>query len=135
MARIPRSSPSWREKTFCQLILRLPVRPGIHFFEGGIYFRCGSSVEESALHPTPEYSETPLLLEYAGRDHTGRGHNRSNDIHVLWQWNAAESEWRELARVLSRGPEWFHHLAPIVRRELHAQPVALSSGIRSGLTG
>lgn len=81
-------------------------------------FRCGSHVELSDLRPTPEYPETPLLLEYAGNDRSGRGHRRSRDIHILWRLNAERGEFEELARCLSQGSEWFDHMAPIARREI-----------------
>lgn len=119
----------------------MPTRPGIHFFEGR-FFRCGALVDECDLRPTPDYPLVPLLLEFAGNDRTGRGHNRSNDIHVLWRFNAASDDFEELARVFSQGPEWFFGLVPIVKRELHAPPVkyvelagAVSSRVLAMLDG
>jgi len=101
----------------------VPHRPTIKGFEGK-FFRTGSRVELADLHPTDEYPLVPLLIEYAGNDRTGRGHRRSNDIHVLWRFDAARSDWDEIARVLSQGPEWVSHLAPIARREMETgQPV------------
>jgi hypothetical protein len=85
--------------------------------------RCGSRVEAGALRPTADYPEVPLLIEYAGNDASGRGHNRSNDIHVLWRYECEAGEWVELARLLSRGPEWISDMVPIVQRELRPVPV------------
>jgi hypothetical protein len=86
--------------------------------------RCGSRVDAGALRPTVDYPEVPLLIEYAGNDASGRGHNRSNDIHVLWRYESEAGEWVELARLLSRGPEWISDMVPIVQRELRgAAPI------------
>jgi hypothetical protein len=127
--RIPCTSLSRKEKTYAQLVLRA-TRSGLRRFEGGVYFRCGSTVEESALHPEG-YPETPLIIEYAGSDRAGGMHYRPNgygrkvyrDIHILWRFDAARGEWDQLARVLSQGPEWVDDIAAIVRREIAAPPV------------
>ena len=119
--RIPHSSPSRGVRSYAQLILSVPRQPRLHIFDGRVYFRTGSRIEENELRPTPEYPAVPLLLEYAGNDRKGWGHNRSRDIRVLWRWNEARREWDELARILTQGTEWFHHLAPLVRRELAEQ--------------
>ncbi len=110
---IPRTAPRRAERTYALLILR--PSPRLKIFEG-VFLRTGSVIEQAALRPTPHYPEIPLLIEFAGRDGGGRGHNRSRDIHVLWRFVAGE--WEEIARILSQGSEWFDHLAPIVRREL-----------------
>jgi hypothetical protein len=122
--RIPHSSPSrQREKTYAQLILRISRRLSI--FEGG-HFRTGVLIDERDLHPAADYPATPLLIEYAGtdgtkaRDGSGWGHKRLSSVHILWRWDAERKDWEELARTRSYGPEWFHSLAPIVRRELAA---------------
>ena len=122
--RIPHSSPSRREKSYAKLILR--VSRSIPVFEG-TFFRTGSLVDETKLRPTEEYPETPLLIEFAGtdgtkaRDSTGCGHRRLSSIHILWRFDRDQKTWEELARVRSYGGgEWFHHMAPIVKRELAA---------------
>lgn len=115
--RIPSSSPSRRERTYAQLILRVFPRRQVGAFEG-VMLRCGSRIDETALWPAPDYPETPLLVEYAGSDRSGRGHNRSNDVHVLWKYDAAGQDWIEIARVISQGPEWVMHLLPIVQQLL-----------------
>lgn len=116
--RIPRTCPSRGERTWAQLIERVPRRARIQIFPGRVYFRTGAQVDERELRPTPSWPATPLLLEYAGSDRTGRGHNRSNYIHVLWRFDAKRAEFREIARCVTQGPEWFAHLAPIARREI-----------------
>jgi hypothetical protein len=110
---IPRTASRRTERTYALLILR--PAPRLRIFEG-TFLKTGSMVEETALRPSPHYPEIPLVLEFAGTDGSGRGHNRSRDIHVLWRYVAGE--WEEIARTLSEGSEWFDHLAPIVRREL-----------------
>lgn len=115
--RIPRSSPSRGERSYAQLILRVLHHPRVRFFDGPL-FRCGQLVDESELRPTPDAPLAPLLIEYAGNDRSGWGHRRSNDIHILWRYDAARADWVEIARTLSQGPEWKWNLAPIVRREL-----------------
>lgn len=86
-------------------------------FEGRL-FRCGMRVAVSDLRPTVDYPEVPLLIEYAGNDASGSGHNRSNDIHLLWRYEAGA--WVQLARVASQGCEWVFDILPIVQRELAA---------------
>jgi hypothetical protein len=113
MPVIPRTAPRRGERTYALLVLR--QSPRLKIFEG-VLLKTGRAVEESALRPTPHYPEIPLLIEFAGNDGSGRGHNRSRDIHILWRY--AGGEWEEIARSLSQGSEWFDHLAPIVRREL-----------------
>ncbi len=53
-------------------------------------------------------------MEFVGSDGTGRGHNRSRDLHVLWRYDRDRQEWEEVTRILSHGSEWFDYLAPIV---------------------
>lgn len=101
------------------LVLRAFPRASVCAFEGTLQ-RTGSRVPEASLWPTPEYPETPLLIEYAGHDRSGRGHRRSNDLHVLWRYDPELGIWIELARVWSQGPEWYHHLLPIVLAQLRA---------------
>lgn len=85
-------------------------------FEGRT-FKCGSTVEYSQLHPDPGYPEKPLLLEFAGSDRTGRGHNRSNHVYVLWRFEP-DRGWVEIARVLSKCRDWVCHMRAIALREL-----------------
>jgi hypothetical protein len=115
---IPRSNPGRRERTYAQLILSVH-RTRLMPFDG-TFFRTGAQVDEEALHPTPGYPELPLVIEFAGSTGTGRGHNRSPDVHVLWQYSAGA--WNELARVTSQGPEWIPHMLPIVEQLLVALP-------------
>jgi len=127
--RIPRTSESRRERTYAQLVLRVTRVNGRADFEGPL-FRCGADIDEAALHPTPEYPEIPLLIEFAGQDRAGRLHRRADGyggrqyryLHLLWSWNAKRGDWEEVARIVSEGAEWLHDLAPIVRRLIASPP-------------
>jgi hypothetical protein len=118
--RIPRTCVDKRQQTYVQLIHRLKSHSAIPF-EGRL-LKTGSQIEEADLRPAPDWPEIPVLIEYAGNDRSGRGHNRSNDLHVLWRYDWAGHEWIEIARVTSQGPEWLCHLMPIIRSELNARP-------------
>jgi hypothetical protein len=115
--RIPRTCPDRKQLTWALLIARVfpRARNSFQIFEG-THLRPGSRVHEADLRPTPDHPETPLLIEYAGNDRTGRGHNRSNDIHVLWKYEI--NGWVELARVTSQGPEWVTHLMPMALKHM-----------------
>lgn len=132
--RIPHSSIAGRgQLTYALLIGR--VFPGaknaFQAFEGTRY-KPGARIPEAALHPTDEYPLVPIVIEYAGNDRTGRGHNRSNDVHVLWKFQAAE--WIELARVTSQGPEWVVHLMPFVLDHVRGSAVAGEAEIAGRVT-
>lgn len=105
-----------RELTYAKLLCRVhPERVMANAFEG-VLLKPGSKIEHSALWPDEGYPEKPILLEYAGSDHSGRGHNRSNQIHILWRY---ENEgWSEIARTSSVGAEWIPHMISIALREL-----------------
>lgn len=109
-----------RTPAYSLLVRRIPRRGQI--FDGR-FLRAGSHVEESALWPDPRYPQIPLLIEFAGTEYGGgignnRGHNRAPDVHVLWRYSAPRHEFDEIARTASHGAEWFHHLRPIVEREI-----------------
>lgn len=123
MPTIPRSCSSRRALTFARLLLRVYPRRDFNAFEG-MLLKPGAVIEESALWPTEEYPRTPLLLEYAGNDCSGRGHNRSNDIYILWRYCRAAGKWNEIARCVSQGAEWMHHMKAIAIAELGREGVA-----------
>jgi len=115
--RIPRSRLTRRDTTYAKLLLRVyPRRTMANAFEG-VLLKPGSLIDETALWPEPEYPSTPLLLEYAGNDHTGRGHRRSNDIYLLWKYDR-ERGWVELVRCTSQGADWIEHMKAIALLEL-----------------
>lgn len=83
----------------------------------GTFLRSGSAVDEAKLRPAPEWPETPLLIEFAGKAAPGRD---AADVHILWRWSESAGQFEEIARVFSQGNEWFYHLAPVVRRLLNS---------------
>jgi hypothetical protein len=97
-------------------------------FDGPL-FRPGSWIEESQLWPTPHSPVYPLLLEWAsttGLQANGkpaRGHNRSQDVHVLWRYDRPARQFCEIIRILSEGPEWYESIAPIVARWIVRPPI------------
>lgn len=125
--RIPHTAPNRREQTYAQLVKRVNIRGPLPF-EGKL-FRTGKAVELAELRPTDEWPETPLLIEYAGKDRTGwRRGRKCNDIHILWRLKpaagaAAEPEWLEITSIKSQGPEWHTHMQQSVLIELRAAPV------------
>lgn len=119
---IPHNAVSRRELTYAKLLRRVhPDRTMPNAFEG-TYLKPGSRVEISALRPSDDYPETPLLLELAGSDHTGRGHHRSNQIYILWRFR--RGEWVEVVRTLSKGAEWIPTIRAVALRELGGPPPA-----------
>jgi hypothetical protein len=84
-------------------------------FEGKL-LKPGARLEYSSLWPDPRYPRKPVLLEFAGSDHSGRGHNRGSQIYILWRLEG--ENWVEIARSLSVGGEWIAVLMPIALREL-----------------
>jgi hypothetical protein len=119
--RIPRTAQRRSERTFARLIICPSASQSPRMFDGPI-FKTGSWIEESQLWPTPQCPVYPLLLEFAGvtglqaNGQPSRGHNRSQDIHVLWRYDRASRQFCEIRRVLSEGPEWYAEIAPIVAR-------------------
>jgi hypothetical protein len=115
---IPRTSDSRGEFTYARVLWRVhPDRTMANAFEG-VLLKPGSVVEDSALWPDARYPARPLLLEFAGSDRTGRGHNRSNQIYILWRFEPDQWQWVEIARVFTQGAEWVPMLLPLALREL-----------------
>jgi hypothetical protein len=133
---IPRTASNRRELTYAKLLWRVhPDRTMVNAFEGAL-FKPGSRVEYSALWPNDRYPETPLLLEFAGSDYSGHGHNRSNQIHVLWRFDTDGLVWEEIARTLSQDAGWIMNLIPIALRELGgpaAVDAALAADVSAGV--
>jgi hypothetical protein len=103
-------------------------------FEGKL-LKPGTLIDEAELWPTPEYPETPLLLEYAGNDHTGRGHRRSNDIYLLWRFDRARRCWVELIRATCQGADWIEQLKPIAFAELGRALAPPDPNAAAGISG
>lgn len=116
---IPNSRLSRSEMGYAKLLLRVYPRRtnGLDPFDGQL-LKPGAIVEQAELWPTQEYPPVPLLLEYAGSDQSGRGHKRSNSIHILWRFELVRSEWTEVARAVSQGDDWRAYLVPIAFAEI-----------------
>jgi hypothetical protein len=103
-------------------------------YEGKL-LRPGAVIDEADLWPTSEYPEIPILLEYAGNDRTGRGHNRSNDIYLLWRYDRANATWVELIRAKSQNADWVEHLKPVAIAELRRTQAPADANAARGVTG
>jgi len=105
-------------------------------FEGKL-FKPGAPIDVAELWPTDEYPAIPLLLEYAGNDHTGRGSRRSNDIYLLWKLERDElgSRWIELARCLTQSADWIDQVRPIAMRELARTAPAFDPSTAADISG
>jgi hypothetical protein len=110
-----------REPTWALVVRGVRSSRGLAVFDGA-WVRTGSTVPASELRPSPDYPQIPLLIEFAGSDRTGRGHTRSQDIHILWRFDPVGRAWSEVIRTLSQGSEWIADIAAAVRRELRAEP-------------
>jgi len=80
----------------------------------GRLYRPGQRVSRDAL-PDPL-----VVVEAAGRSKTGRGHNRSEYLYILWHW---DGEWREVARAISPSWDWQWILGPAARKLLTTAPI------------
>lgn len=98
-----------------------PDRTMANAFEG-MLIKCGAKVPLASLWPDARYPKVPILLEFAGSDYSGRGHNRSRQIHVLWRLDVDQLVWVEVARTLSYRAEWILQLRPIALQELGGVP-------------
>ena len=116
---LPKSNPSRNSPGFVQILRRVKPWKERHPFEGAI-FRCGQVVDVSALWPEPDYPAVPVALEYAGSDGSGRGHNRSPHVYVLWRWDGGR--WAEVVRMASHGADWVATMAHVAAREVGGPP-------------
>jgi hypothetical protein len=124
--RLPRTSGRTAVNSFAKLLNYVDPEASTGFgFEGKI-FRPGATVTEAELW-AEGYPETPILLEYAAPGPIyGRGHNRAEQLYVLWKFDREEHAWVELGRARSVAWEWALDLRPIALRALAAA--------RSGIT-
>jgi hypothetical protein len=82
----------------------------------GARVKSGTSVEETALRPSAEFPERPLLLEFAGNLPGAWGHRRTDSVYILWRYEFGR--WREVARALAVDASWVNVLRPVAIREL-----------------
>lgn len=81
--------------------------------------RPGAWVTRAELHPSAEYPEIPVLLEYSVAPARDVGlARRSPSLYVLWRWQPDLRQWRELGRVASDSWDWAIDLRPLAIRAL-----------------
>jgi len=117
--RLPRTcGRSTSANSFAKLLNYVDPEASTGFgFEGKI-MRPGTTVTEAELWPEG-YPETPILLEYAPPGPSyGRGHNRRDQLYILWKFDREEHVWLELARAQSVSWDWAVDLRPIAVRAL-----------------
>lgn len=116
--RLPRTSGRTAGNSFAKLLNYVDPEASTGFgFEGKI-FRPGATVTEAQLW-SEGYPATPILLEYAAPGPSyGRGHNRNQQLYVLWKWDREAHEWVELGRARSVSWEWAIDLRPLAIRAL-----------------
>jgi hypothetical protein len=115
--RIPRTAVSRRERTYAQLIQRVHYTSQWKPFDGPL-LRCGSVIDEAELWPAQDFPDVPLLLEYAGNDRSGRGHNRSNSIYILWRYDRDRNAFVEVMRCVSKNAGWIDQVRAVAIIEL-----------------
>jgi hypothetical protein len=107
--RLPRSATGRSRLTWIKLLSRVDPRAQDGFgFEGQV-FRPGDTV------PVADLPEPAIFLEYAGAI------GNHEDLWILWRYDITRREFRDLAQVRARGPEWAAALRPIAIRELNPQ--------------
>lgn len=119
---LPATAPrSARRAKMCFLKLLSSVDPDATHGFGfkGTFFRPGEIVGSARLRPSLEYPEIPIVLEQSlAPAHGIPGHRRCDTITILWRWDAALNEWRELGRSVSVGCEWAIEMRPLAIRAL-----------------
>ena len=117
--RLPRTGGrSTGGTSFAKLLTYVDPEASTGFgFEGKI-LRPGTTVTETELWPDG-YPPTPVLLEYAPPlPGHGRGHNRGDQLYILWKFDREKNEWVELGRARSVSWEWAIDLRPLAVRAL-----------------
>jgi hypothetical protein len=132
--QIPRTTIHRREMTFATLLLRVYLRRPVAAFEGKS-FKPGALIDEAELWPTPEYPPTPVLLEFAGKDHSGWGHRRSNSIWVLWKYDPARARWSELLKYTGQGTEWQDAFKRTAFREIARETPPVDAATAAAVSG
>jgi hypothetical protein len=123
--RIPRSGTVRSGISYAKLLRDVTVDRvwGGYSFDGEL-LRPGALVDEDALRPPDDTAAPILVLECAGAGGEGWGHRRRPTVYILWQYDPAAGEFREIARVASENRDWTLDLGLIARRALHPpQPV------------
>ena len=118
--RLPLSSTRRSQIGFTKLLQRVDPRSRSPFEWRGRLFRSGTWIEEAQLWPDGSYPRNPLLVEHAGADKPGRGHNRhkSDNTAVLWRYERVAGKFLEVGRVAAPAGMWALLLEPLVRDTL-----------------
>ena len=112
---LPRTASARHERSYALLVRRVTSNPALPF--RGAYFRAGAAIDESALRPSDEWPDPPLVVEFAGRAETGWGHRRSTYRYVLWRYEGA-GNWTELARASASDGSWIERLRAVALVEI-----------------
>jgi hypothetical protein len=116
--RLPRSSPR-NCRTFLKLLSNVDPEASTGFGFEGILLHPGSTVSEAELRPSDDYPVNAVVLEYAEIPSTGhRGHNRKDQLYILWRFDRDRNLWIELGRSRSVSWEWALDLRPLAIRAL-----------------
>lgn len=116
--QLPRSSTRLdKGYTFCKVVTRVRRDKAYQIgFEGPIY-------PPGARVPIEVFGPRPLVVENAGPDRPGRGHNRMPSRWILWSWDFSHSEWVQLAQTYAISAEWAEVLKePAIRALTPARP-------------
>lgn len=115
LSRIKRSQP-----TYAKLLKLVDPRSRTAFEWKGDLLAPGSTIPESQLWPNGTFPRTPLIVEFAGAENPGRGHNRhlSDNTVILWRYersDAQDGKFIEVGRVSAPAGMWAMLLEPLVR--------------------
>lgn len=128
LVSLPRSATSRNAITYVKLIhsVKTDHAFGGYRFEGPL-FRPNQTIEEAELRPSPDYPETPLLLECAGPAAPAWGHKRAKQLYILWKYNPSRNDWDEVARTAAADRDWTVDLGPIAKRLVHPKPILIDA--------
>ncbi len=110
--RLPRSATRRDTGTWIKLLERVTDSPGGFGFEGKL-LRPGETI------PAGQLPEPAVLLECAGTEGRGRGHNRGDVRYIVWRWDRSARDWQELAQCSSVSGDWALALNGVALRALH----------------
>lgn len=110
--RLPMTSARTTPNTWVKLVTRVDVHAASGFgFDGKVY-------PPGAHIPLDDLPDRALALECAGGIGPGWGHKRRDLLYILWKYDRARREWRDVAQARSINAEWAMALRPIAAREL-----------------
>jgi hypothetical protein len=125
LIRLPPGSAGRSKQAYIKLLSRVDPDAQNGFGYEGLFLHIGSWVSSAPLRPTSAYPEIPVLLEHGLMPARGIiGHRRSDSLYVLWRWETAAREWRELGRAVAESWEWAIELRPLAIRALAQEKAA-----------